>query len=402
MTMQSAPDSGHYPIRQIFHDHRDAILNMESLSDTQRSAALLIGICKTAEMGFNASFCPNCGIQLHYASCNNRNCPCCQWPSQQSWIMQRENEVIPDIPYYHIVLTVPHDLNPLIRLNETMLLKALFTCSSQAVIDLAKDRHFLGAVPGIVSVLHTWRQDLLPHYHIHMIVSGGGLNPLGQFITQKDPSRNRRKQPEYEGGFFLPMAALTKLFRGKLMNTVKRLWKKNLLNLPRANIYTDPNGWAAFCDKLYETKWVGHIVSTFNGNGNAIEYLARYTFRTAISNSRIQDYDGKTVTFTVTDRKTGEKKPVDLPAMEFIRRFLSHVLPKGFTRVRYSGFLSNARKTRNLRSIHRQRHLPAYEPSPLVGASKRKLFLAVWNIDISICKCCGAHLIYFPRGQPPF
>ena len=186
------------------------------------------------------------------------------------------------------------------------------------------------------------------------------------------------------------------------MNTVKRLWKKNLLNLPRANIYTDPNGWAAFCDRLYETKWVGHIVSTFNGNGNAIEYLARYTFRTAISNSRIQDYDGKTVTFTVTDRKTGDKKPVALPAMEFIRRFLSHVLPKGFTRVRYSGFLSNARKTRNLRSIHRQRHLPAYEPSALVGASKRKLFLAVWNTDISICKCCGAHLIYFPRGQPPF
>ena len=402
MTVQSAPDSGHYPIRQIFHDHMDAILNMESLSDTQRSAALLISICKTAEMGFNASFCPNCGIKLHYASCNNRNCPCCQWPSQQSWIMQRENEVIPDIPYYHIVLTVPHDLNPLIRLNETMLLKALFTCSSQAVIDLAKDRHFLGAVPGIVSVLHTWRQDLLPHYHIHMIVSGGGLNPLGQFITQKDPSRNRRKQPEYEGGFFLPMAALTKLFRGKLMNTVKRLWKKNLLNLPRANIYTDPNGWAAFCDRLYETKWVGHIVGTFNGNGNAIEYLARYTFRTAISNSRIQNYDAKTVTFSVTDRKTGEKKPVALPAMEFIRRFLSHVLPKGFTRVRYSGFLSNAWKTKNLRSIHRQRHLPAYEPSPLVGASKRKLFLAIWNSDISICKCCGAHLIYFPRGQPPF
>ena len=380
----------------------DAILNMESLSDTQRSAALLIGICKTAERGFNASFCPNCGIKLHYASCNNRNCPCCQWPSQQSWIMQRENEVIPDIPYYHIVLTVPHDLNPLIRLNEVLLMKALFTCSSQAVIDLAKDRHFLGAVPGIVSVLHTWRQDLLPHYHIHMIVSGGGLNPLGQFITQKDPSRNRRKQPEYEGGFFLPMAALTKLFRGKLMNTVKRLWKKNLLNLPRANIYTDPNGWAAFCDRLYETKWVGHIVGTFNGNGNAIEYLARYTFRTAISNSRIQNYDAKTVTFSVTDRKTGEKKPVALPAMEFIRRFLSHVLPKGFTRVRYSGFLSNAWKTKNLRSIHRQRHLPAYEPSPLVGASKRKLFLAIWNSDISICKCCGAHLIYLPRGQPPF
>ena len=147
------------------------------------------------------------------------------------------------------------------------------------IIDLSKDKHFLGAVPGIVSVLHTWRQDLLPHYHVHMIVSGGGLNPLGQFVSQNDASRNRKKKPVYEGGFFLPMPALTKLFRGKLMSAVKILWKKNLLVLPKANIYTDPNGWAAFCEKLYTTRWVGDIVRTFNGNGNAIEYLARYTFR---------------------------------------------------------------------------------------------------------------------------
>ena len=229
---QSVPDPGKYLIRQIFHDHRDEIRSIPSLSDTQKSAALLISMCKTEELGFNASLCPNCGIQLHYASCNNRNCPCCQWPSQQGWIAQRENEVIPEIPYYHVILTVPHDLNPLIRLNEKLLLGKLFSCSSQAVIDLSKDRHFLGAVPGIVSVLHTWRQDLLPHYHVHMIVSGGGLNHLGQFISQNDPSRNRKKKPEYEGGFFLPMPALMKLFRGKLMAAVKGLWKKNLLVLP--------------------------------------------------------------------------------------------------------------------------------------------------------------------------
>lgn len=397
---QSVFDPKKYLIRQIFHDHREEIRAMSSLSEAQKSAALLISMCKTEELGFNASFCPNCGIQLHYASCNNRNCPCCQWPSQQGWIAQRENEVIPEIPYYHVILTVPHDLNPLIRLNEKLLLGKLFSCSSQAVIDLSKDKHFLGAVPGIVSVLHTWRQDLLPHYHVHMIVSGGGLNPLGQFVSQNDASRNRKKKPVYEGGFFLPMPALTKLFRGKLMSAVKILWKKNLLVLPKANIYTDPNGWAAFCEKLYTTRWVGDIVRTFNGNGNAIEYLARYTFRTAISNNRIQNYDGNSVTFTVTNRETGEKKFVILTAMEFIRRFLSHVLPKGFTRVRYSGFLSNARKTRKLQSIHRQLRLPAYMPSPLTGASKRELFLALWNTDISVCKCCGAQLIHLPRGQP--
>lgn len=170
--------------------------------------------------------------------------------------------------------------------------------------------------------------------------------------------------------------------------------------LPKENTYTDSNGWNAFCDSLYEMKWVGKIVKTFNGNGNAIEYLARYTFRTAISNSRIQNYNEKSVTFSVADRNTGEKKPVTLPTMEFIRRFLFHVLPKGFTRVRYSGFLFNARKTKRLQSIHRQRHLPAYMPSPLTRASKRDLFRAIWKTDISVCQCCGAPLIHLPRGQP--
>ena len=251
-----------YPIRRIFHDHLDEIRRLPSLNDTQRSAALLISKCKTAELGFNASLCPNCGIQVHYASCNNRNCPCCQWPSQQSWIMQRENEVIPDIPYYHIILTVPHDLNPLIQSNEKMLLGKLFSCSSQAVIDLCSDRHFLGAVPGIVSVLHTWKQDLFPHYHIHMIVSGGGLNPLGQFVSQNELSRNRKKQPEFEGGFFLPMAALTKLFRGKMMDAVKRLWGKNLL------------------DESYGTFWFRSVSRSFISMGRPLRIGLKLTINT--------------------------------------------------------------------------------------------------------------------------
>ena len=128
-------DSGKdYPVRQILHDYREEILKLP-LTDAQREAALMIGICRTRELGFNASYCPNCGIRLHYASCNNRNCPCCQWASQQGWILQRENEVIPGIPYYHIILTVPHDLNPLIRLNEKLLLGKLFSCSSGVGLD---------------------------------------------------------------------------------------------------------------------------------------------------------------------------------------------------------------------------------------------------------------------------
>ena len=399
-TGEERPDRKDYPIRQIFHDHRQEILSRSCLTEEQRKAAMLIGMCKTEELGFSASYCPNCGMELHYVSCNNRNCPNCQFEVQQEWIRLRENEVIPGIPYYHITLTVPHELNPLIQLNGKLLLEKIFFCSSRAVIDLCRDRRFLGAVPGIISVLHTWKQDLLAHYHVHMIVSGGGLNPTGKFVTQNDPSRNRLKQPEFEGGFFLPMAALTNLFRGKMMDEVKQLRRKGLLRMPDSTAYTDPAGWDVFCNSLYEKKWIGKIVQTFNGNGNAIEYLARYTYRTAISNSRILSYDGETVTFSVKDRETGEKKPVRLPAMEFIRRFLLHVLPKGFSRVRYSGFLSNAGKKRNLKSIHIQRRLPPYMPSPLRKASKQKIFLEIWNVDISVCRHCGAKLIPLPRGQP--
>lgn len=389
-----------YLIRQIFSDHRSEILRMKTLSEQQRSAAMMISVCKTAELGYNVTVCPNCGTQRHYISCNNRNCPCCQWPSQQAWIKMRENEVVPGIPYYHIILTVPHELNPLIQLNEKVLLGKLFSCSSHAVIDLCEDKKFLGAVPGIISVLHTWQQNLLPHYHIHMIVSGGGLSSQGQFVSLNDPSRNRNRQHYYDGGFFLPLAALTNLFRGKMMDAVNKLWRKKEMVVPDENIYTNPTAWSEFRDKLYTTKWVGKIVKTFNGNGNAIEYLARYTFRTAISNSRILAYDGDNVSFSVSERETGEKKAITLSAMDFIRRFLLHVLPKGLTRVRYYGFLSNAWKTRKLQNIHRLLNLAKYVPFSLNHAHKSDLFHAIWGVDISVCRTCGARLTYLPRGQP--
>lgn len=392
-----------YPIRKIFHDRLSEVLNNPCFTEEQKKAAACIAKCKTPDLGFNASYCPKCDkLYVHYSSCNNRNCPCCQNPSQQAWVAQRDNEVIPDIPYYHIILTVPHMLNDLIIANQKKLLGALFQCSSQAVIELCQDRKFLGAVPGIVAVLHTWSQRLLPHFHMHMIVSGGGLNALGQFLSLPEKQSSRKKPDSSGDYFFLPMAALTNLFRGKMMDMVKRQMSSHELALPEKNqeLYQDPLEWKNLCDRLYETKWVGKIVKTFNGNGNAIEYLARYTFKTAICNSRIVDYNGQTVTFRITDRDSLSKKNVQISSMDFISRFLSHVLPKGFTRVRYSGFLSNSKKTRNLVSIHRQRKLKEYSPSPLAGASKSKIFATLFDTDFSLCSCCGTQLIRFPRGRP--
>lgn len=393
-----------YPIRKIFRDCLPDILNTSTYTAEQKKAAVCIAMCKTPDLGFNASYCPKCDkLFVHYASCNNRNCPCCQNPSQQAWIAQRDNEVIPGIPYYHIILTVPHLLNDLIIANQKELLGALFKCASRAVIDLCQDRKFLGAVPGIVAVLHTWSQQLHPHFHIHMIVSGGGLNALGQFVSLPEKQSKRKKDPGHTGDcFFLPMSALTNLFRGKMMDAVKRLMASGNIRFPKADqdLYTDPLQWKGLCDKLYETKWVGKIVKTFNGNGNAIEYLARYTFKTAICNSRIVSYDGQTVTIRISDRENQSKKDVPMNVRDFIFRFLTHVLPGGFTRVRYSGFLSNSRKNKCLSSIHRQRKLKDYSPSPLVGACKSTIFRILFHTDFSLCSCCGNKLIRFPRDKP--
>ena len=395
--------NGKYPIRQIFRDHLPVILGNPELTDLQKKVAKSISKCKTPEMGFNASYCPECKrLNLHYASCNNRNCPCCQYPSQQAWIEQRKNEVISDIPYYHIILTVPHPLNDLIFANQKSLLGKLFQCSSQAVLEMCADRKYLGATPGIISVLHTWSQKLLPHFHIHMIVSGGGLNSLGQFVSLTDKHSWRTgKHQQCEDGFFLPMRALTALFRGKMLDAVKRLMAAGKLSFPEHNQeqYLDPIQWSSFCSRLYAMDWVGKIVQTFNGKGNAVNYLARYTFKTAISNSRVK-YENGIVTVRVSDRKTLETKELPIPAVEFINRFLCHVLPSGFTRVRYFGFLSNSCKTRCLSSIHRQRKLKEYTPSPLTGASKLTVLKVLFQRDYSCCPACGALLLQLPRGRP--
>lgn len=399
-----ASEAIEYPIRKIFSDHLPAILADNSITEEQKKAAVCISRCKTPALGFNASYCPECGkLYLHYASCNNRNCPCCQYPSQQAWVAQRSEEVIPDIPYYHIILTVPHILNDLILANQRVLLGELFRCSAQAVIDLSRDPRVLGAVPGIISVLHTWSQRLNPHFHIHMIVSGGGLNHMGQFIAlQEKRSHHKQKSSSSMNDFFLSMHALTALFRGKMMSSVKRLLESGKLIIPVKDEgrLLDPFERQFFYSSLYETEWVGKIVKTFNGNGNAIEYLARYTFKTAISNGRISKYDGTSVTIRVTDREKQEKKEVTMPALEFVQRFLMHVLPRGFTRVRYFGFLSNAHRTQNLISIHRQRKLKEYKPSVLVGASKRKIFEELFHVDFRRCSHCGSLLIQLPRGRP--
>ena len=393
-----------YPIRTILRDHEGFIRNSGLFDGEQRKAAACISRCKTGELGLNRAWCPKCGLELtHNCSCNNRNCPCCQYPQQQKWVELRKAEVIPGIPYYHLVLTLPHKLNKLILANEALLLKLLFSASSAAVTQLCQDPRHLGATPGIVSVLHTWSQQLLPHFHVHMIVTGGGTTKDGGFLslTQFRQKHNRHKANIPAGSFFLPLRALKKLFQGKFMAALRLLYCRNELSLPGDLAYLeDPREWHDFCDILYSTEWVCFLKTTFNGNGNAIEYLARYTFKTAISNGRILQYDGRSVTFRTTNRETQQKVDVTLQAEEFIRRFLTHVLPHGFSRVRYSGFLSNSQKLKRLDAIFRLILQEPFTPSPLKNAGTLAVLAALLHKDVRVCPHCGAAMNFHPRDRP--
>ncbi len=281
---------------------------------------------------------------------------------------KRRAEVI-DSPYFHVVFTLPHELNPLIYCNQKLLYGLLHKCCAQTLQELSADKRYLGAVPGIIQILHTWNQELSYHVHMHCIVSGGGLT--------KD---HRIRSSSLK--FFIPVRILKDKFKGKYLALLDSLHQNgSLVFSPSCTALKDDSLWRAFKDSLYAKDWCPYIKETFNGFGNAIEYLGRYTHKIAISNSRILSVTQDFVTFSARGIKPGEpKRKISLGHTEFIRRFLMHVLPSGFQKIRYYGFLNNRMKTHNLRVIFRlqggQRFRQRY-----AGMAMAELLKAVWNFD---------------------
>lgn len=286
-----------YPIREAFRRFYPEYTKLHpSLSEEQRRTAVSITRCKTGELGYNVSYCEDCGFPLiHAVSCNNRSCPCCQIPLEKKWELERNTELIKDIAYFHVVFTVPHDLNSLIKANQKRLLDLQFRCVQDTLLTLCADPRFMGAKPGIITVLHTWGQKLNFHPHIHVCISGGGITPAGQFVETK------RK------GFFLPKSAVASMFRGKYLCALKKLYDSNTLDLSCSSELKEPSRWKTFINTLFEKAWIPFIGETFNGRGNAIRYLARYSFRTAIANSRIVNVSNSHVTFRYKDYADGSK-----------------------------------------------------------------------------------------------
>ena len=367
-----------YKIQQIFEQsYDDYSAQSHYQSDVQRKAAHAILNCKSGRLGVNLSQCTDCGhVEIHNNSCRNRNCPNCQAVLKEIWVDKRKAEVI-DTPYFHVVFTLPHQLNSLIYCNQKLLYGLLHRCCAETLLELSADKKWLGATPGIIQVLHTWNQELDYHVHMHCIVSGGGLTKDGKI---RKSSKN----------FFIRTEVLRDKFKGKYMAHLSSLYKSGSLTFSSScEKLRNPYHWKEWKNSLYEMDWCPYIKETFHGFGNAIEYLGRYTHKIAISNSRILSVSDDTITFSARGKKPGEpKRQITLDHIEFIRRYLMHILPSGFQKIRYYGFLNNRYKTRNLKLIFklqgRQRFKAKY-----TNLSMAELLKAVWNLDIHICPECG-------------
>jgi hypothetical protein len=378
LTLWQVNAMGDYKIRQIFeHSFDDYSAQGHYLMDVQWKAAHAIINCKSGRLGFNLSQCTDCGhMEIHNNSCRNRNCPNCQAVQKEIWVDKRRAEVI-DAPYFHVVFTLPHELNPLVYCNQQLLYGLLHRCCAGTLLELSADKKYLGAAPGIIQVLHTWNQELGYHVHMHCIVSGGGLTRDGKI----------RKST---GKFFIPVAVLRDKFKGKYMSLLSSLYESGSLAFSSScEKLRNPYHWKEFKNSLYEKDWCPYIKETFNGFGNAIEYLGRYTHKIAVSNSRILSLTEDTVTFSARGKKPGEpKRQITLKNTEFIRRYLMHVLPSGFQKIRYYGFLNNRMKAQNLKVIfklqNRQRFRQRY-----AGLTMAELLKAIWKFDICLCPECG-------------
>jgi len=368
-----------YAIQEIFNQFYDLAIEQFPVDGLAHKAALSIMKCKTPALGGNISTCQDCGYsKIHYNSCRNRHCPCCQELVREKWIDKRKSEVI-DAPYFHVVFTVPEELNSLIYTNKKLLYSLLYKASADTLITLSRDEKYLNADIGFMSILHTWGQDLSFHPHIHSIVLGGGLTRDLKFKAAKD-------------NFLFPVRVVSRLFRGKFMAALKKLYLDNKLTFSGSSLkFQHSFEFQKLVNSLYSKEWIPHIKETFKGALNVLEYLGRYTHRIAISNSRILSISDTGITFSVKDyKKQGLQSQVTLKPVEFIRRFLMHILPKGFVKIRHYGILSNRLKKIKL-TILRNIIKRNYPKPRLEGLTTAQILLELFDTDIYRCPKCFNH-----------
>jgi hypothetical protein len=318
-----------------------------SLSPPQRRALTALARCRTAALGGHVDQCDHCGTRIiSYNSCRNRHCPKCQASRGAAWLEREAQSLLP-VEYHHVVFTLPHELAPLALQNQALLYGLLFRAAAQTLRQIAADPKHLGAEIGVVAVLHTWGQTLQHHPHVHCVVTGGGLAVDAAGRVQ-EPARWVACRP----GFFLPVKVLGAVYRGKFLAALRAAFTAGRLQFHgRLAALAEPAAFRAWLQPLYAKPWVVYSKPPFAGSTEVVlKYLARYTHRVALSNRRLVNLsaDGQ-VTFTYKDYAHGGKeRQLTLPAEEFLRRFLQHVVPKGFVRVRHYGLLANGQRESTL------------------------------------------------------
>lgn len=341
----------------------------ESLTWAQIKVLTAIAHCRTGALGGHRDQCVRCGYQaISYNSCRNRHCPKCQTNAREKWLGARQTELLP-VGYYHLVFSVPHLLVPLVWQNKKVLFTLLFNASAATLLEVAADRKRLGAQLGFLSILHTWGQTLQPHPHLHCVVPGGGLSP------------DHERWISSPSHFFLPVKVLSRVFRGKFAAGLRAAFHRKQLAFHGTCLpLSDEKAFAAFLRTLFREDWVVYAKPPFGGPEHVLQYLARYTHRVAISNHRIVNVNDTHVTFRWKDYAHHSKcRTMTLTNEEFLRRFLQHLLPKGFPRIRYFGWLANRRRGKSL-ALCRVLLTSAPPPTaPTAQASET----AVW-----LCPCC--------------
>lgn len=336
--------------------------------------------CRTAALGGHLDQCSRCRQQtISYNSCRNRHCGKCQTNARDRWLAERNKELL-NVPYVHVVFTLPHQLSPLALANKRTLYDLLFRASAATLLEIAADAKHLGAEIGFMSVLHTWGQNVLHHPHVHCVVPAGGLSPDHQ----------RWIHPRY--AFFLPVKVLSRVFRGKFTAGLKRAFRKRNLTFPGAlQPLAHEQAFRSFLRSLFRQDWVVYAKPPFGGPQHVLHYLARYTHRVAISNHRLVNFADDQVTFRWKDYAHGSKqKLMTVTADEFLRRFLLHVLPHGFVRIRFFGFLANRRRKSLLplcQQLLKMAVAGCRDPIPPKACSR-----AVWQ-----CPRCGGSMLLMQR-----
>jgi hypothetical protein len=363
-------------LAHIVRRHGASAATTERLSAVQRRALRAIARCRTAELGGHIAQCDTCGArQYRYHSCRNRHCPQCQTLAKERWLAARRAELLP-LPYFHLVFTLPHELNALAQGNPRAIYGLLFAAVSQTLIEFGRNPRWLGGEIAASLLLHTWNQLLQQHLHVHCLMAGGALGEDGRWCHPR-------------GGFLFPVQALSAVFRGKFLERLGALLLKGKLKLAGSTAALDkPGAQRRLLATLRAHDWVVYAKRTLAGPEAVLDYLGRYTTKTAISNHRLLGLDLQgNVRFSWRDRAHGNRRRImRLPAGQFLERFLLHVLPPGLVRIRHIGLLANRHKRQQLAQARAALAVPT--PTPVTKESAQQLCLRVLAIDIERCPAC--------------